>query len=133
MGLEAGNLAFPLLSIRHFRSLSGCLRQAFLNLLQRFPDEGRLVLRRSGGDEVAVHDNLLIHVMSACIGQVIAQRRVAGQRASFGQTRADQNLRSMADRGDRLALLVELLHEGLNIAIVAKSFRDDPPGITTAW
>ena len=62
-------------------------------------------------DEVAVLDDRLVHVQAAGVLDVDRDRRPAGERAAAQRVGRDEQLRSVADGGDRLAGLHRVAHE----------------------
>src|SRR5438477_2912906 len=65
--------------------------------------EHRHVVGLSGGDEVAVLDDGLVHVEAARILDVDGDRRPAGERPAAERVGGDEELGSVTDGGDRLA------------------------------
>ncbi len=67
--------------------------------------ERRDIVRLPRGDQVAVFDDRLVHVESAGILDVDRDRGPAGEGPPAQGVGRDQKLRTVADRGDRLAAL----------------------------
>src|SRR5437763_9682000 len=90
------------------------VRSGALRLAQRIDHrvaERLQIVGLAARDPVLIdHDLLVLHVRSRLL-QVALHRRPRGQRAAAHQTRAEQQLRSMAHRGQRPLQRVEPLHE----------------------
>src|SRR5438105_7023961 len=109
----------------HRRSALG---RDLLQDLERFADEGWDVRRLAGGHQVAVHYDLLVDDVRPGLLQVALDRLPRGHAVVLVLVSAQQQLRTVADREDRLARLHERLHERHRLVVGAELVRAPPAG-----
>ncbi|KAG1392555.1 hypothetical protein G6F59_014568 [Rhizopus arrhizus] len=91
--------------------------------------ESRNVIRLAAGDHIAIHHDLGVAPLGAGIGEVLLQGWPRRQLASIGQAAVDQQPRTVADGGHRLAGLGDAADETQRRLVGAQRVRvDDTTG-----
>ena len=85
--------------------------------LDQLVGEGGDVVRVAAGDQVLVHRDRLIHDLAARVLKVRAHAGPAGDGAALHDVGLDQQPGRVADRGDRLARLVERLDQRHHVVV----------------
>ena len=104
---RAASYASVARSGRHRQDASSPTSTSQPTRASRAPDdrvaEHRHIVGLARGDQVAVFDDRLVDVQAAGVLDVDGNRRPAGERAAAERVGRDQELRTVADGGDRLA------------------------------
>ncbi len=101
----------------------------FREFLDGFGAEGFQIIGLTAGDEAFVDNDFLIHPVAACVADIRFEAGPRGKLAAFDDIGFDEHPRTVADSGDRFALLEEVAHEIDSVLIHPKRI-----GVrNTAW
>src|SRR5450756_507483 len=87
--------------------------------------ERREVARRAAGNQVAVHDDRLVHPDAAGVFQIVLDAKRTGDAPAFENFCGNRNPAAVADEGDEFALLEKFARERQHLRVATQFVRHE--------